>query len=147
MPPLNAPVTRPMCRLFLFSLLALGLAGCSDGRLPTYPVEGQVVFDDGRPVRTGFIEFLSDEHGINARGTIARDGTFQLTTYQTDDGAVGGRHQAVILQFLAQENVPGIRHDHGDPVSLKHSDYDTSGLEFVVEPNRSNSLRVVVERQ
>jgi hypothetical protein len=147
---MHGKIPQPHSRLRAVSLLglaAVALAGCGDARLPTYPVQGQVVFDDGRPVRTGFIEFQSEEHGINARGSIERDGTFTLTTYETNDGAVAGSHQAVVLQFLSQENVPAIHHDHGDPVSLKHADYATSDLTFVVEPERTNTLQVVVQRQ
>lgn len=121
------------------------LPGCGNDRLPTYPVSGRVIFADGSPVRTGFIELQSDEHRVNARGTIARDGSFQLTTFDPNDGAVAGSHRAVIVQFLAQENLPAIPHDHGKPVSLKHADYATSGLTFEVEPGQTNTWEVVVE--
>ncbi len=122
------------------------LPGCGNDRPPTYPVSGRVIFSDGSPVRTGFIELQSDEHSLNARGTIARDGSFRLTTFEPNDGAVAGSHRAVIVQFLAQENLPAIPHDHGKPVSLKHADYGTSGLTFEVDPSQRNiTWEVVVE--
>ena len=73
------------------------LVGC--GSQPqTFPVHGRVVFKDGTPVRFGSIETLSVEKRVNARGTIRPDGTFSLTTYENDDGAVPGEHRVVIIQ-------------------------------------------------
>lgn len=133
------------------SLVALNLVilftatlGC-EPKIPVYPVHGVVLFEDGEPVRTGMVEFESLEHGFNARGTIGRDGRFQLGTFGDADGAVAGRHRAMVIQFLAVDSTPEIVHDHGDPVSRAMADYETSGLQFDVQP-KDNELRISVPR-
>jgi hypothetical protein len=130
--------------LFTLGCLAL-VAGCSNDRLPTYPVRGRVVFSDGEPVKTGTVEFQSVEHALNARGQIARDGTFRLGTYSSTDGAVSGTHRVIVIQFLAMDSTPEIQHDHGDPVDLRYASYDSSDLEAEVVTG-ANELELVVER-
>lgn len=128
-------------------LAGLLVVGCSSDRISTYPTEGQVVFPDGQPVRTGLLELRSLEHDLNARGQIARDGSFALGTYTVDDGAVAGKHQAIVMQFLATDSDPDIRHDHGDPVDRKFADYTTSPLQVEIQPTSLNQLNVIVNRQ
>ena len=132
-----------------FTLVTLGclalVAGCSNDRLPTYPVRGRVVFSDGEPVKTGTVEFQSVEHALNARGQIARDGTFRLGTYTSTDGAVAGTHRVIVIQFLAMDSTPDVQHDHGDPVDLRYASYDSSDLEAEVATG-GNELELVVER-
>jgi len=104
--------------------------GCSNDQIPTYPVRGLVVFPDDTPARTGIVEFRSTKHQLNARGEIARDGSFVLGTYTDRDGAVSGKHKAIVVQFLATDSTPGVVHDHGDAIDRKFAAYETSGLEF-----------------
>jgi hypothetical protein len=120
-------------------------AGCSSDRIPTYPVSGKVVFPDQEPVRTGVVEFLSEEHKLNARGNIQRDGSFILGTYSDRDGAAAGTHRTVVVQAFAADSTGNVVHDHGDMVDRKHADYATSGLEFTVQ-SAANDLLIVVER-
>ena len=63
------------------------------------------------------------------------------------DGAVAGRHQAIVVQFLAIDSDPAIVHDHGDAVDRKFAAYETSGLEFEIRETSDNELKVVVEKQ
>jgi hypothetical protein len=73
-------------------------SGCGgSGQLPTARVKGKVSFN-GQPVNGGTITFSpvvpgSNEPGKAATGPIGTDGTFTLTTYQQNDGAVIGRHK------------------------------------------------------
>lgn len=135
----------------LFAIMACLTAGCSDGRIPTFPAEGRVIFPTGAPVRTGFVESRSLDHAINARGKIERDGSFTLGTYTEGDGAVTGRHQSVVIQFIAGDNLlaeqylPKIVHDHGHEVDLSFADYTTSELEFTIKPDTKNFITLVVE--
>ena len=69
-------------------LASSALAGCGDGHPETWKVHGRVVFTDGDPVRFGTVELESLEHSLNARGRIGDDGRFDLSTYETNDGAV-----------------------------------------------------------
>jgi hypothetical protein len=119
-------------------------AGCSD-RLPTYPVLGRVVFPDGSPVHTGTIELKSREHPIQARGDIAHDGSFRLTTYVENDGAVEGKHDCVVVQFVVVEEIPNFQPSYEGVVHPKFASYSTSRLECEVLPSGKNQLTIQVE--
>ena len=132
--------------------------GCSDGPR-VYPVRGRVLFEDGAPADTGTIEFRSVESGLNARARIAEDGSFQLTTFEKNDGAVPGKHQVIVIQQVMVET-PRPRDENAPPesmnqpsthrahrlVSREFSRYDSSPLEFTVEPSDQNDLQVMVHQ-
>ncbi|MCR9295267.1 MAG: carboxypeptidase regulatory-like domain-containing protein [bacterium] len=118
--------------------------GCS--RQPrTYPVAGRVQFPAGSPVMVGVVEFQSLEHGLNARGDIQRDGTFQLTTFEPNDGAVAGEHKCVVLQMVVGENISGHRPSKLGVVHPRYASYSTSGLTAQVNDNGDNSIVLEVE--
>ncbi|MEX0938639.1 MAG: hypothetical protein WDZ59_12330 [Pirellulales bacterium] len=102
-----------------------------------------VMFPDRQPVKTGVIEFQSVNHPLTARGKIQRDGSFELGTYEQADGAVAGKHRAIVVQVLAADSIAGVKHDHGGAVDRKFADYGTSKLEYTVEP-RENQFTVIV---
>jgi hypothetical protein len=112
--------------------------GCSN-RLATYPVKGQLKFEDGSVVKFGEIEFYNAEHRINARGKINRDGSFTVSTFQEGDGAVAGTHQVVIMQHLMTPLVARaateskVNHDHGRLIHQQYNDYRTSELECTIQ--------------
>jgi len=118
--------------------------GCSSNQLKTYPVQGEVVFADGSPVKTGTVETKSVEHGVQATGSISTDGTFSLTTYQANDGVVAGQHRCVVVQFIPIEDIPNYRPSTLGVVHRKHSMYATSDLSFTVKPGAENRVRLVV---
>jgi prepilin-type N-terminal cleavage/methylation domain-containing protein len=118
--------------------------GCSDPRHKTYPVRGQVVFENGTPVRMGTVECKSTLLKTNATGTIAQDGTFSLTTYKENDGAVAGLHKCVVVQFVPTENLPNHKPTTLGVVNKKYSSYSTTDLQFEVSPKSENRIRLVV---
>lgn len=132
--------------------IVAALSGCSDGRPRTYPVTGFVQFSDGKPVRSGTVEFRSTQHRLNARGKIDSTGRFQLGTFGTDDGAVAGMHQAIVTQIVAPPDARRAPrgHQHTTPLSAlvaaKHARYETSGLEAEISPHERNEVTLVVER-
>ena len=74
------------------------VSGCS--RQPTaYVVHGTVVFPDGKPLTKGSVEFeaIGQPKPITASGQIAKDGTFQLGTFQPGDGAISGQHRVAVI--------------------------------------------------
>jgi hypothetical protein len=76
----------------------VGLAGCKSSEYPTAPTSGRVVCE-GQPVPHVMVFFEPLETGKSALVgrsgfAIAKDdGTFVLTSYQPNDGAVIGRHR------------------------------------------------------
>ncbi len=138
--------SRLSFQLAFFAITLLPLCvGCNNGQLKTYPVQGKVVFADGSPVKVGTVETKSVEHGVQATGTINLDGTFTLTTYKPDDGAVAGQHRCVVIQFIQLEEIPNYRPSTMGVVNRKHSMYSTSELSFTVKPGEPASVQLVVQ--
>ncbi len=131
-----------LCCLSLSTLLYT--VGCSDN-LPTYPTIGSVKFSDGGSVHVGTIELKSVEHPeVQARGEIGPDGTFALTTYEPNDGAIAGKHQAVVVQMVMVEGMKNFRPSSLGVIHPKHARYATSGLQFEIKPGE-NTLEVIVD--
>ena len=132
-------------RMSLFALMCVivTLVGCG-GSDRAYPVSGKVVYTDGRPVVAGTIEFESVDRQpkINARGIIQADGTFRLGTFADGDGAVAGKHRAIVMWPVRTED-----HDPGpSDVDPRYSSYDKSGLEFTVTDG-DNDFTVEVQHR
>ena len=132
------------CLLPLFSV-----ASCGAKHPATYPVKGVVLFEDGTPVTSGTVEFLSKSQSINARGEIQPDGKFTLTTFRPNDGAVAGEHDVVIIQSFLSDALGEVTHQqHGKVQTARIVDpalasYDTSTLSKTVEQKENHlELRV-----
>ena len=134
------------CFIVLFLFVAVG---CGKSQLPTYKVNGQLKFEDGTTPAFGNIEFFNAENKINAHGKINRDGTFTVTTYDKNDGAVAGKHQIVIIQltgnYLTAKSNQDIQHDHGQLAHPRYVDYRTSGLECTITEGE-NDVTLVLEK-
>lgn len=135
---------KPFERVSLLLLVGL-VAGCSNDRLPTYAVQGQAVFSDGSPVRTGSIELKSVQHGVQARGDIASDGSFQLTTYEENDGAVEGVHKCVVVQLVMVEELTNFKPSTEGVVDPRFGSYSTSELECRISASDDNKVKLTVE--
>src|SRR5262245_57499198 len=97
-------ISQASCRSWVPALAAavawLGVAGCGSGIPKTYPVKGRVVWEGGKPVTDGRIEFQSlSDPSLRATGEIDDDGNFSLTTYRDGReraGAVAGEHKVIV---------------------------------------------------
>lgn len=129
--------------VWLVPLLSTLALGCNSGRLKTYEVEGQVVFKDGSPVKVGIIETKAFGKPIQATGTINKDGSFRLSTYRENDGAIAGPHRVVVIQMIPVEDIPNYRPSTMGVVHKKHASYNTSELTINVQTG-PNKIRLVV---
>jgi hypothetical protein len=98
-------------RVFGFAPMALicsvvasaSLVGCSKSdRLVTTPVEGKVLSQDGKPLERATVIFHSTDSSAKfpkPRGTTDAQGLFQLSTYDTADGAPVGKYKVTIEQW------------------------------------------------
>ena len=127
---------------WLFLLVAcVPLVGCGN---KTYPVEGQVVFDDGTVAKelAGYlVMFQSEAHKTSADGLIQADGTFKMSTATPGDGAMLGTHRIAITPPL-----PDI-HKGPAPVRIaaKYGQFDTSALTVEIKAE-TNRITLKVER-
>jgi hypothetical protein len=128
-------------RSVLLVLIGL-LTGCGSGKIPTYSADGTVKYADGKPLTTGRVSFrsLDTEKPVTASGQIHTDGTFRLTTFNSADGAVLGRHQAVVAAPIREDDPP-----NAAKVDRKFASYDSSGLSFTVSQDpEKNHFEIVV---
>jgi len=79
-------------------------AGCGPSRPEVAKVKGKVTFQ-GKPVTSGQVIFWP-ETGRSARGKINPDGTYILTTFDSEDGAVLGNHIVTIEAIKVFDNEP-----------------------------------------
>jgi len=79
-------------------LVAAVVVGCGPGNgLNLGRVSGKVTYK-GKPVEYGSVYFTPDaSKGTVAFGTIAKDGTYTLSTDEAGDGAVVGRHKVSVI--------------------------------------------------
>jgi hypothetical protein len=114
---------------FALLLCAPALAGCSKkGEMPTAPVSGKVTYK-GKAVPSGTVMFVPDQ-GPAATGEVAKDGTYQLSTYGAGDGAVLGHHKISITALQDMSNLlPEQRSPTPRPlVPAKYLSHESSGL-------------------
>jgi hypothetical protein len=123
----TAMVKRYFSLGYLCLLLLAFAIGCGS-KATTYPAGGKVVHADGKPVSNGSVTFRSQagERPVTARGPLQQDGTFKLTTFASNDGAVAGKHQALV-------SVTVVEGDFSPPrIDPRYTHFETSGLEFTV---------------
>lgn len=125
-------------------MLLLAAGGCGKPASEVHPVSGRVILPNGSSATSGVIEFRTvDAEGktVNASGMIESDGTFHLSTFGNKDGALTGKHQAILLSPAVGD---------GDVVAqapafpAKYRGYDTSSLEFEVKPGE-NQLEIKLD--
>src|SRR5438874_543724 len=85
--------------LALLAGLAADFTGCGDpnaaGSLRVYPVKGQVLLPDGKPLTSGRVVLVSTEKAVEFTGQIGSDGNFDIKT-SYGDGAPEGSYKVRI---------------------------------------------------
>jgi len=110
------------------------LAGCGG---KTVPVHGRAKFTDGSDVSLlqGYAVDLQPEGGgSSSSGTIEADGTFKISTFGQNDGALPGKHQVTVTPPTAPDP------DKPPPkpaIPAKYGAFETSGLTVEVKPGQS----------
>ena len=133
----------------ILPLLVSGLLviwGCGESGPRMYPAQGKVVFSDGKPVKLGTVELLSDEHGTTATGKIREDGTFVLGTLTESDGAAAGTHRAIVAQVAVFDGTLQHQRDHGDMVDPVYASYTSSPLKVTIRRAARNEIELRVEK-
>ena len=146
----NTPIGVKRSRSLVFGFLAtlvgvvFFVAGCNRSDADIAPVEG-IVRLDGKPLSRGVVRF-TPQAGRSASGQIASNGTFVLGTYSPNDGARIGKHRVTI--FAAKEEPKKDRlitydetassPENASLIPLHYGSAEFSGLEFDVEPGKSN---------
>jgi len=120
----------------LCSLVLLFLCGCNSGsekpKIETFPVSGQLLGLDGKPVSGGVVSLRSIPSGEYApSGELNQDGAFELATVIGEKrvaGAPAGEYSVVVMPPSTSQDVL--------PVELKKH--------YKIEPGQSE-LRIQME--
>ena len=91
--------------LVLTTMCMVGCGGSGIEEMKVAYVSGKVTMN-GEPVTSGRIMFYptveegskSGKAGKPAQGTVSSDGSFELSTYGSNDGAVVGTHQVTVME-------------------------------------------------
>jgi hypothetical protein len=133
--------------MICLSLLA-GTVGCGGGpaKESVTPVTGKVLHQ-GKPAvgaKIVLIPLSGRSDGLQARGEVGPDGTFQLTTYAPDDGAPVGEYAVAVRWYPKrpshaqdEDGRPPLRGSLPDLLGNRYSDPRTSGLKVRIEPGVS----------
>jgi len=128
---------RAFCRTCLLALAVILVCGCGDGRPKRVPVSGQILID-GAPLAAGTDGFIRIEpaDGRAATGRIdPNDGTFTLSTYESEDGCIEGTHAvAVIVNATLPGRVVSLIPEH-------YGETETSELTVTID-GPTDSLRI-----
>jgi phage-related protein len=92
----------------LAGVCILFLLGClGSGKRTIVPVHGQVTYQ-GKPVAGATVEFLCDGASRPAVGMTDNEGTYQLTTFTQNDGAMVGTHVVTVNVYatIAEAALP-----------------------------------------
>jgi hypothetical protein len=120
--------------LALFLLLFVPACG---GK--TVPVSGHLKFKDGSDssALAGYEIALETTEGTktSAGGQIAASGSFKVSTFGVEDGALPGKHRVAITPPASSDP------DKPPPKSklpAKYESFDTSGLTVEIKPGQKN---------
>lgn len=87
------------------TLSSAGCGGPPEGQLETHPVSGRVIIN-GEPAEGCIVAFVPSDPELKGEvmpgGTTDAKGRFQLTTYETGDGAPAGEY-GVTLRWEAKD--------------------------------------------
>jgi len=111
-------------------VLAFVACGCTSSPNPkTYPVNGKISYR-GQPITSGIVLLTPADNGHAATGNLEKDGSFRLTTFQKDDGAVPGKYQVAIQVFPSDgAGLPGAEFaGKPPPLPPKYGSANSSGL-------------------
>jgi hypothetical protein len=128
----------------LVAALLLAAGGCGGSAPPVYPVQGKVLCD-GKPAERALVWL----HPVGSEGKqvprpygrVGKDGTFQLSTYGSGDGAPAGRYKVVVFW-----RAPGKIGDDEGPslLPVRYTSPGTSPLPVVEIKEEPNQLRPLV---
>lgn len=140
-------VIRP---LLILSLCLAMACGCGGGggkkRPPLGKVSGKVLYK-GNPVPEASVTFMTEGAPRAGTGTTNANGEFQLTTFDTNDGAIVGTHKVTITQQAASAKpmTPADLAANGPPpppkggnIPDKYKDIKTTPLTNTVDAGKND---------
>jgi hypothetical protein len=124
----------------LLAIAMIAAVGCG-AKTDAVPVTGKVSYN-GAPLTSGTILLIPESQGTAPTGMIQPDGTFKLTTYKQDDGAVPGKYKVVVQVFPEEGDamgLPGMEFGGGKPpIPEKYMNASQTDLTVVINDSDNN---------
>jgi hypothetical protein len=145
------PTRRLSLGPLAFAVVGIGLLytsvpGCGDSNtvssITVYPVKGQILLADGKPLTSGRAVLVSEEKGMEFTGVIGSDGTFEVKT-SYGNGAPAGSYK-VRIEYedptaVAAKGKATKRNVTNLPFAAKYTEEANSGLKVTIKSG-DNSL-------
>lgn len=135
---------RWISNCLLFAIVVC--SGCNSGP-DLGPVNGTVLID-GKPLKFGKVMFQRVEGGQPATGEIQPDGSFVLSTFRPEDGAVIGTHRVRVVCYTSQDPARRVAEGPaGDAlgellIPERYSSLGASGLSAEVPPEGLTDFKI-----
>jgi hypothetical protein len=95
----------PIRFLTICLLAGAGLCGCGEAKKPwetAYPAKGTITYD-GKPLSGALIGLIPEStevpDSVRPRATSKADGSFQIGTYLSTDGAPEGKYKVIVTHY------------------------------------------------
>jgi len=131
-------IRRKLLQTAIVAVCFLPLAcSSSEGGPQVYPVSGEV-FLNGAPAAGALVHFhpTDDDERAAAFAVVQEDGSFELSTFGTNDGAEAGDY-VVTLNWRDEEKVDGEMINGPDRFHDRYSSRAKSNLHATVEPGEN----------
>lgn len=135
---------RKFCAAAAAVCIAVTL-GCGGSSNPaTYPVSGTVT-QDGKPVEGATVSFVTTGSGRGAVGVTDSSGKYNLTTFESNDGAVPGTYKVRVAKYDGPQEteVDTMAEDTASDDGLVEMPADYSGAE---EDDAAESKNLLPEK-
>ena len=134
--------------MFAIALFAAVGCGPKDTRVRRLPASGTVLYK-GEPVADAEVVFDSGGSSPAAAGKTDASGRFQLTTFDTNDGAVPGDYKVAVrkVQVIRKAPAPAADDAVGPPpdekwlLPMKYGNSATSGFTATVNETGENDFK------
>jgi hypothetical protein len=127
----------PLAKVLTASVLALVLAGCSNGQKPVVPVRGKVLYH-GQPADGALVVFNpvgdNDPKAVRPQGTVGSDGAFEMATYDDKDGAPPGEYDVAIVWLIENEKTKRV----WSPLPARYMAPEQSGLRVTIRDGEND---------
>ena len=129
------------------ALVFLLIPGCSKEELPkTYVVKGKCVMKNGKPLKGGFITFMSVANPeLRGYGSIEKDGTFTLDTVALRSNASSEMLPGAVEGEFNVNIRPDAGSTDGGPEVGGGRPAFTLKKTYKIEPKEVNEIKVTVE--
>lgn len=133
-------MTRSVVLSLAVAVVVVPLIGCGEtNEFQLYPVSGRVLVK-GKPAVGAEVAFYGVDDRLMSpeapfpRGIVQEDGSFELSCFESGDGAPAGNYNVTVVWKYGDSDDPEVRDQMPDRFRGRYSDPDKSGISVDVRP-------------